>query len=231
MKDLNQKKFLKQKYGNEMVLVCLTNQTQDIPDLFNYGITTQIFDNSNTFVFRYDAEYNPVYTQLIPYVIVTNLMEDKLYVTKRIQGDERLTNLISLGAGGHINPQDMSEDTLITAAYREINEELDIVLLNEIKRYGTVRDMKSTTKEHLGLVYIAHANEVSVKEQDILSGQWVDINYLISNYNMLESWAKHITDHIYVNYKKTKKLFRPVLLGEINHDQYNRKKVRTKYEV
>ena len=66
-----------------------------------------IFENKGFFIPRYDAEYNDAMQQIIPYTIILNKNESKMYVSYRIDGDPRLNNVYSLGFGGHINIEDI----------------------------------------------------------------------------------------------------------------------------
>lgn len=232
MKDTVKPSVLKKKYGNEQVLVVPALRAAIIPDGFTPKISQQgwqIFKSTSTFVYRYSAEYNTALVQLIPYVIVTNAEQNKLYVTERIAGEERLKSKLSLGAGGHVNPQDLSKDTMYKAAVRELNEELTVVLEEgtDLTVYGTVRDLQSDTREHLGLVYLATAAKVKVKEKDTLRGQWMDIAGLVTNYNKFESWACLVIDHLFVNVKEHHRLFKPLRLTEEGGRNYDTKRKET----
>jgi len=207
---------LKKKYGSEQVLVAKASDVSSVPDGYTNHKelkrdTTENVWNSWQFVYRYDAEYNFALTQLIPYVVVTDSEEKKLYTTERISGDERLQKQFQLGAGGHVNPCDVSgRDTILIAARRELNEELNIVLQKDtdIEWFGTVRDLSSPTREHLGLVYLAHGKNVSVREKNTLRGQWMDVSELVINYEKFESWGRYIIDYLFENNKANGKLFK-----------------------
>lgn len=191
------KSKLKQKYGQEEVLVVTTPSVANIPDKYSTD-RFSLKDKTYKFIFRYDAEYSLEYTQIIPYVVVTNLKGDKLYITERLAGEERLTHSLSCGVGGHINPIDNSKDILLTAALRELSEELQILKqdMDTIKRLGTVRDLTSSTPDHLGVVYLVKASKVSVKEKKSLKGKWMDRDQLLLNYERFESWARIFIDHL-----------------------------------
>jgi len=201
---------LKKKYKDEQVLVIRETETVMVPDGFSSVISKQTLNMiyaAQLFVYRYDAEYNNALVQLIPYVVIKNTQDNMFWITERIAGEERLQGKLSIGCGGHVNVQDISSNTIMTAAKRELNEELDIKLEDSLKVFGTVRDINSNTKEHLGFVYLATAAEVQVKEKDTLRGQWMDINALVNNYSKFESWGRMIIDHLFVNYKKRHELF------------------------
>ena len=58
------------------------------------------------FIPRPDAENDPGYKQIIPYVVLRR--GDKIFMTRRLKkgGEARLHGLMSIGVGGHINPVD-----------------------------------------------------------------------------------------------------------------------------
>lgn len=226
---------LKQKYKNEQVLVIPEQKAINIPDNFCYGITKsakRLFQTAHTFIYRWMAEYNYAFVQLISYIIVTNKEQDKLFVTQRIAGEERLISSYSF-SGGHVNPEDFSRDTMRTAAMRELNEELDINLLEGTKLipYGTVRDFSSTTRDHLGLVFLAVADKVAVKEKNTLRGEWMDIAALVKNYYKFESWGRYVIDHLFVNSKNKNCLFLTGSSGVTLNDRKYKKTVGTNGKV
>lgn len=211
MVDIFKKNQLKRKYGNEQVLVIPTQDVQSVDSgfvpLIDKDTESRIW-SSQHFVYRYDAEYNFAITQIIPYVIVTNAQENKLYVAERISGEERLRKTFQLGCGGHINPCDFCQDTIGAAAEREMNEELIITVdENGLKRFGIVRDLDSSTKEHLGIVYLVHSDDVNIREKNTLRGQWMDMSSLVLNYERFESWARFIIDYLFENNRNNGKLF------------------------
>lgn len=226
---------LKQKYKNEQVLVIPEQKAVNIPDNFCYGVTKpvkRLFQTAHTFIYRWMAEYNYAFVQLISYVIVTNKEQDKIFVTQRIAGEERLISSYSF-SGGHVNPEDFSGDTMKTAAMRELNEELDIKLSEgtTVTPYGTIRDLSSTTRDHLGLVFLAVADKATVKEKNTLRGEWMDITALVQNYYKFESWGRFIIDHLFVNSKDKKCLFLTGLTGVTLNDRKHKKTVGTNGKV
>lgn len=200
MVDAALKATLQKKYRDEQVYVVPFKKVAHIPDKYN-SLTSIDFKDGGMLILRSDAEYNPAMIQLIPYIIVMNKAHDKVYVTKRIAGEERLRDSLALGCGGHINPCDYGKDIVMNAALREMNEELNIHLAKntELKTVGTVRDFESKTNEHLGIVMVATAGSVSVKEKESLKGFWMSFGDLKRDYDKFESWAQHIIDYIFIN--------------------------------
>lgn len=211
------KAALVKKYPTEMVYVIPFDSVKKIPDKFtpyeNHDWVKDVqfrwWDTAGKFIFRYDAEENPVFQQIIPYILVCNEEKNKFFVTKRIAGEERLKGSLALGCGGHINPCDAEEEMILfNAALRELNEELNVpsvIEKNDFEVIGTVRSVTSATNDHLGVVMTIAIDEdqVSVKETDNLEGVWMDLSELVANYEKFESWARFIIDYLYTENKKS----------------------------
>lgn len=192
-------KKLREKYGDEEVLVCQTSLTKKIPDRFSpWGKTIYSdFARLGWFIRRSDAEYNLTFMQLVGYVVVCDADEENFFVSQRISGDERLKGQYSF-FGGHVSPCDMGPDTVLNAATRELDEELYGMLLDdELQFMGMVRDNAGPTSEHLGVVFKAHAMSAQVKETDKLKGIWMSKSELFSHYNDFEAWGRYIIDYLY----------------------------------
>src|SRR4030042_1570946 len=58
------------------------------------------------FINRSEAEKDPSYKQIIPYVIMCHNGKFLSYVRGKKAGEKRLLGLRSIGIGGHINPID-----------------------------------------------------------------------------------------------------------------------------
>ena len=87
-----------------------------------------------SFIPRSQAEANPAYKQLIPYVIMSYDGKYLTYVRGKRAGETRLVGNRSIGIGGHINPVDNEVplfDTdfrkmYFTAVEREVAEEVSV---------------------------------------------------------------------------------------------------------
>lgn len=196
---------LKKKYKDEKVFIVPINIVENIPDKFtklkhDNNIWTK-YDNLGKYIYRYDAEHNPVFQQLIPYLLIANEDESKFYVSKRIGGDHRLKDKLSLGFGGHINECDGTNKVVLKALTREMNEELDIDPISNAIFIGSIRDIDSSTNDHLGLVFIIKSQEdnISIKETDKLIGQWMTKEEMFKSYSLFEGWSKYILDYMYKN--------------------------------
>jgi predicted NUDIX family phosphoesterase len=201
------RKKLKEKYGNESVLVIPSEDLQPIhlpegfiktsPELYS------CIDECSGFMFRYLVEYNIDFRQPIPYILIRNY--NSYFATRRLEGsgESRLHGKISLGVGGHINPEDFSNNsnTVVNALKRELDEEL--VIGKDAKWYrhleGFINDNSNeVSRDHIAVVYTVNvdSDDVTVRETDKLEGRFYSIDELKENYDNLESWSQLIFDHL-----------------------------------
>lgn len=193
---------LREKYGTEQVFVVPYLDVANVPDHFSSAERDNLdWIKKGKYIFRYDAEYNTFFQQVIPYVVLTDKKKEKFYISKRISGEERLVNQLSIGFGGHINPCDGYYDPLEKCIARELNEEVSARYIKEpLSLLGTVRDMSSSTNDHIGVVFLKRVSNkatIKIREKDKLKGQWMTMNDLYDNYGSFESWGKYIIDYLY----------------------------------
>nr|NJM01434.1 phosphoesterase [Desulfobacula sp.] len=113
------------------------------------------------FLNRKDAERDPGYKQVIPYIVLQTRDMKKTALYHRQGSETRLHDLWSVGIGGHINPIDrVGRDTsfrqiLMAGMERELNEELENRPLNEPPDFMGVisEDITDVGKVHLGAVF------------------------------------------------------------------------------
>lgn len=202
MADVMSKAMLKNKYGNEQVFVIPYMLTTDIPDLFTAGNISNnnlcTFEGKGHFVFRCDAEYNNSVQQIIPYIAVLSDDLKRIYVSERIAGEERLQKKLSF-FGGHINPCDSAagNSLVLNAAERELKEEVALNNRTVLMPVGTVRDMASSTPDHIGLVFSTTAKSAKIKEVEGMNGRWMTFDQVITDYTKFEGWARYIIDYVF----------------------------------
>ena len=158
------------------------------------------------FMPRKEAEPDPAFKQLIPYVIMNH--EDKYlsYVRGRRAGETRLVGNRSIGIGGHINPVDDMPlfnadfyDTYLSAVKREVEEEVHVetnytdsivALLND--------DSNEVGSVHLGIVHYWRLAEpkVSRKEQMITQMSFMTPDELHENRDAMETWSGLCLDNL-----------------------------------
>lgn len=160
----------------------------------------EIIDEKGEFLPREAAEGNEEYKQIIPYVIIRR--GDEVFVTRRLEkgGEARLHGLISLGVGGHINDtaDGAGKEALLRGTRREIEEEVYITYKTPLSLSGLINDdSNSVGSVHLGFLFtLEGAEDVSVKETEKLSGEWINKSELRSLAPQMETWSQIALDAI-----------------------------------
>jgi len=158
------------------------------------------------FMPRSQAEADPSYKQLIPYVIMAHGGKYLSYVRGKRAGESRLVGQRSIGIGGHINPTDdlplFNKDfyeTYLAAVEREVAEEVSVesghrdhvvALLND--------DSNDVGSVHLGIVHLwlLDAPRVTKKEQMITQTAFMSPPQLQQVRDNLETWSRLCLDHL-----------------------------------
>lgn len=113
------------------------------------------------FINRPDAENDPSYKQIIPYVILQTTPLEKTAIYNRQGSEHRLHDLWSIGIGGHINPVDQEKphtsfkQILMSGMERELTEELDQRPGDDLPSFMGVisEDVTDVGRVHLGAVF------------------------------------------------------------------------------
>lgn len=156
------------------------------------------------FIPRTQAEKDPGFKQLIPYVLISCSGRYLTYVRGKRAGESRLIAKRSIGIGGHINPtDDMSlfspYQTYLNAVQREVEEEVYIqarytdriaALLND--------DTNEVGAVHLGIVHLwtLDSQQVSRKEQMITQLEFMNKDALRQVREQMETWSQLCLDEL-----------------------------------
>ncbi len=170
-----------------------------------------VFDPSNSrFLARRDAEQDPAWKQIIPYVIL--YCGDQVFTYKRgkASGESRLVAQTSIGVGGHVNPTDESIfaapgwPAYEAALDREVDEEIEIPsgLVGRRRMVGVINDDSNEVgKVHFGIIHLWELSEPVVKrrESKIAQPRFESIDNLRaaqgqSGYIELETWSRFCMD-------------------------------------
>jgi predicted NUDIX family phosphoesterase len=151
------------------------------------------------FMPRPQAEKDPSFKQLIPYVIMTCNGKYLSYVRGKRAGETRLVAKRSLGIGGHINPVDWtlftaeSYKTYLEAVQREVTEEVSVEAAYTDKIVALLNDDSNEVGQvHLGIVHLWTLDEpkVSKKEQMITQMDFMSIPELQAVRDTMETWSQ-----------------------------------------
>jgi dCMP deaminase len=164
---------------------------------FDKGFYQKLLTNIR-YVSRDDAERDTGWKQLIPYVLVRSGKDWLVMQRLPRSGEKRLHHAYTFGVGGHINPADSTseaegDDVIERGMYREINEEIWVDDLKNIKPVGFIYDeSQEVSRHHLGVVYAAEtgSKEVKALEPEKLKPFFVDKKDLPKYIDGKENWAE-----------------------------------------
>jgi predicted NUDIX family phosphoesterase len=156
------------------------------------------------FMRRSQAETDPSYKQIIPYVIMTHGGKYLSYVRGRRAGETRLVGNRSIGIGGHINPGDNLPlftadfyDTYVTAVEREVMEEVVVDAGHTDRVVALLNDDSNAVGQvHLGLVHCwtLDAPNVTRREQMITQLAFMTPAELRAVRDSMETWSQLCLD-------------------------------------
>lgn len=147
---------------------------------------------------RSEAETDPSWLQLIPYVLLRH--EDRLfhYTRGAAGGERRLHAKRSVGIGGHINPCDTATgDPYRAGLLRELAEEVTIETAYQEHLLGLVHDPTTPVGQvHLGVVHVWMMNRPAVRALDpaLAGGGFETIDELVADRGAFESWSQLVLD-------------------------------------
>jgi predicted NUDIX family phosphoesterase len=139
---------------------------------------------------RAEAETDPAWKQLIPYLVLRDGRRIFLMRRTRRGGDARLYDRYTIGVGGHVNPGDCS---LEEALRREWHEELEAEFDPEVHLLGLLNDDSDPVGEvHLGVVYEADARgrPARVRENEKLRGDFASPEEILAAQDRMETWSR-----------------------------------------
>jgi predicted NUDIX family phosphoesterase len=151
------------------------------------------------FKLRSEAEKDPSFKQIIPYVIMNHNGKYLTYVRGSRAGEKRLVAKRSIGIGGHINPVDwtlFSVDAYkiyLEAVKREIAEEVSVDTAYTDKIVALLNDESNEVGSvHLGIVHLWTLAEpkVSKKEQMITQMGFMTPAQLQQVKDEMETWSQ-----------------------------------------
>ena len=156
------------------------------------------------FMLRSEAENNPSFKQLIPYVIMSYKGKYLNYVRGKKAGETRLIAKRSIGIGGHINPIDNMPlfnvdfyETYLAAVAREVEEEVSVETTHTDSIVALLNDESNEVGSvHLGIVHFWSLDEPKVekREQMITQMSFMTIEELQQVRETLETWSQKCLD-------------------------------------
>lgn len=152
-------------------------------------------EENASFRHRATVEDDPLYKQLIPYVIIIHEQSVLSYRRGTRSSEARLTGNRSIGIGGHVSARDPN---LFTPSYikgmnRELREEIRIETPHTITLVALLNDDSNDVgKVHFGLIHllILEEQKVSKNEQAISDLKFIHKEHLLKSVEEYENWSQ-----------------------------------------
>ncbi len=154
----------------------------------------ELITDKHFFIARSTAETSPQYKQIIPYVVIRHAGSYFLLKRTTRQTEARLHHKLSLGIGGHINPD---TPTLLGGLQKELEEEVAVARPYDLQFIGILNDDTTDVgRVHLGAVYLLEAftPQVVVRETEKMTGAWTPRGDLAAQRDAMESWSQLVYD-------------------------------------
>jgi predicted NUDIX family phosphoesterase len=148
---------------------------------------------------RGDAETDPTFKQLIPYVVLR--CHDRLFhYTRGASGGEvRLRSQRSIGIGGHVSADDGTPDAsaYIAGMHREVEEEVTLGSRYTERTIGLINDDRTPVGQvHLGIVHVfdLHEPRVERREDALAEAGFAQLADLRPRRDEFETWSQFLLD-------------------------------------
>ncbi|MCP4021408.1 MAG: phosphoesterase [Desulfobacteraceae bacterium] len=132
---------------------------------------------------RGEAENDPSFKQIIPYIMLQTADLKQTAIYNRQGSEKRLHDLWSVGIGGHINPIDAEHNNksfkqiLLKGMERELTEELEKRNLNETPQFTGIinEDITEVGSVHIGAVFrvLTKTPEIFKPGEELSQFKWV----------------------------------------------------------
>src|SRR5258708_3514402 len=166
---------------------------------------TALLSRGNNFFFpRAQAENDPAYKQIIPYVLLAFQDRVLYYVRGKKAGEQRLVAKGSIGIGGHMNESDESlfawdEQAYRAGVEREVNEEIRIETTFDDHIVALLNDDSTEVgRVHLGVVHVFKLDEPNVEKREamITNLEFLSREELLKRRDTLETWSQLCVDQL-----------------------------------
>lgn len=148
---------------------------------------------------RAEAEDDPSFKQLIPYVILKCRDQVFHYTRGKRATEARLQALRSLGVGGHISADDSTlfEAPYREAMFREVAEEVRLDSPYQERCVGLINDDSTPVGQvHLGIVHVFELTEPKVerREQALTRSGFAPLGELRQQRDQFETWSQFLLE-------------------------------------
>jgi len=154
--------------------------------------------NKCVFMSRPEAETNPEYKQIIPYLVFTH--DNKYFLMQRraTASEQRLASKYSFGIGGHIRKEDMDGNTFLDWSLREFHEEINYIGTLTAQPLGVLNDDSTDVgKVHIGFVLLLAGDSADITiKSELKSGNLLSLEECSIYYENMETWSQMIYESL-----------------------------------
>ena len=155
--------------------------------------------NYQEFLWRSSMEENPLYKQIIPYMIFTH--NNKFFLMRRRHDGnaKELRNKVTLGIGGHLRKEDtLLSNSIAEWGKREFEEEISYQGSYKIRPLGLVNDEESMIgKVHAGFVFLLEGDSSTIQiKSEFKEGALLSLEECLTYYDQMELWSKFAINYM-----------------------------------
>lgn len=169
----------------------------------NFDSYLSMIQSKKEFLPRAAMELDTSYKQIIPYLVFSH--EDRYFLMQRSsnQTESRLRNKFSLGIGGHIQQEDLKDNSIFSWAEREFHEEVDYKDTFTIEPLGILNDDATPVGQvHIGFVFLLKGTTPNIKvKSELKSGQLVSLDECKDYFSSMETWSQIVYEFLITQQK------------------------------
>lgn len=157
-----------------------------------------IVQEHKQFLPRSEMEQDPLYKQIIPYLIFTH--DSKVFLMQRAgtAGEQRLKNKYTLGIGGHVREGDIAGKTIFDWAIREFQEEIEYDGSLSIQPLGLINDDSNAVgKVHVGFAFLLRGDSPNIAiRSELKHGSLLSLEACTEFVENMETWSQLAFAHL-----------------------------------
>jgi predicted NUDIX family phosphoesterase len=159
---------------------------------------SMLIQKNREFLPRGAMEEDPLYKQIIPYIIFE--CKDRYFLMKRKADttEKRLASHYTLGIGGHIRQEDMSHDSIVSWAEREFHEEVFYSDPYTVEVIGLINDDFIPVGQFhvgLGMIFRGSSDHISIRSE-LQEGMLVPLEECMHFHKNMETWSQLVLHYL-----------------------------------
>ncbi len=159
---------------------------------------SELIRKKQEFMPRSHMETDPTYKQIIPYLVYE--YEGRYFLMQRQAKatEQRLQSKYSLGIGGHIRKEDLTNNSIVDWARREFHEEVNFKGNFTIEPLGILNDDSNDVGQvHAGFVFLLRGDSPHITvNSELKSGVLLSLHDLQDFYDRMENWTQTVFDYL-----------------------------------